>query len=52
MLYGFIYKLQNGAIELHILGFDYHTFIGYTEKQAKKRYRELFGLKYKKIKWI
>lgn len=52
MLYGFVYHGNHGIIELHIAGYPYHKFWLYTEKQAKKRYRELFNLKYKKITWI
>lgn len=52
MLYGFIYHLQHGMIELHIIGFPYRQFIGYTERQAKQKYREFCNLKYKKICWM
>ena len=51
MLYGFVYSYC-GFIELHVPGYDYYKFSGYTLKQAKQKYRELFNLKYKKITWI
>lgn len=51
MLYGFIYHV-NGNIELHVSNYPYHMFIGYTERQAKQKYREIFGLKHKKITWL
>jgi len=49
--YGFVYH-YNEFIEIHVQGFSYHKFIGYTERQAKNRYRTLYGLKHKKIEWI
>ena len=51
MLTGFIYHLPQ-FIELHVSGYPYYKFIGYTETQAKKQYRILFNLKYKKITWL
>ena len=32
--------------------YDSITYIGYTEKQMKKKYREDCNLKYKRIEWI
>lgn len=52
MLYGFVYRLNNGIIELHITGYPYRQYIGYTLKQAQKTYREFCNLKYKKITWM
>ena len=51
MLYGFVYHTTQG-IELHISGYPYMQYIGYTEKQARQLYRKQYGLKYKKITWL
>lgn len=52
MLYGFIYRLNNGIIELHINNYPYRKYIFYTLYQAKQQYRKEFNLKYKKITWL
>lgn len=52
MLYGFIYHTMHNGIELHIGNYPYMQFVGYTLKQAQKKYRETYNLKYKKITWL
>ena len=52
MKYGFIYHNGNGLLTIHVLGYSYHDFIGYSEKEAIAKYRQLFGLKYKKIRFM
>lgn len=51
-MYGFIYNLPDGSIELHVLNCPYHIFMGYTLEQAKKLYRKMYNLKYKRITWL
>ena len=51
MLYGFIYHFSEG-IELHIVGYEYIKYIGFSLKQAKQLYRKTNNLKYKRITWI
>ena len=50
MLYGTIFGGRNG-FELHVSGFPYMTYIGYSLREAKRKYRDDFGLRYKKICW-
>lgn len=52
MLYGFVYRSNNGIIELHINGYPYRKYIFYTLHQAKQQYRKENNLRYKKITWL
>ena len=51
MLYGYKHKNSYGAYVLRVSNFPSMTYIGYSEKAAIKKYRERYGLKYKKICW-
>lgn len=44
----------SGTYRMHAPTFPYlpTTYIGYTEKQMKAKYRLDFGLRYKHIDWI
>lgn len=48
------YNKTTGTYTMHAPKFPYDTttYVGYTEKEMKKKYRATFGLERKHIEWI
>lgn len=44
----------NGNYKMHSPKFPYDSvvYVGYTEKEMKRKYRKDFNLEYKHIEWI
>lgn len=50
MLYGTIIGNRHG-FELHVSGYPHILYIGYSLREAKKKYRREHFLEYEKIRW-
>ena len=50
MLYGTINRCNLG-FQIHVEGYDRMTYMQFTLREAKQRYRRQFKLKGKKIVW-
>lgn len=50
MYYGTIIGNRHG-FELHVSGYKSILYVGYSLREAKRKYRDDFGLRYKKIRW-
>lgn len=48
------YNKNSGTYTMHAPKFPYDTiaYVGYTEKEMKKKYRAVFGLERRHIEWI
>lgn len=51
-LYGSMFWTKYEGLVVQVAGWPMQRYVGYTEHQAKTLYRQRFGLKGKRIKWI
>ena len=52
MLYGTITRNRYGNYIIKVDGCPDHTYMYYTKREAIRQYRNLYGLRYKKITWL